>query len=314
MQSYFNTSKHSADIFKRAIRFMANNAINPTPINYAVVYEYCMPEESNEYNKNLKFTREIEDIINSSDGFNDVSGLKLYRKYIREIPENPQDIIDKTHDLPELFSSFIEKASNYLVYHVNLLENKSATEQQEAILDLRTMVKALEHDIKEIKTKHQRISSMVDQGGQKSLRDVFTGLYADKKAIELYEAMKSQGKKDVVILFFSFDGMSAVKKTFGEQVEEAIARHFVKSIANEIPESMEIYRWSADDGYLMMSYHEEALEQLAVKIKAAFNAKKLTHKFTKENITELITLKHATASTGKNLTLLVRSAKQRLRA
>lgn len=317
MKHYLETSEHSVELFKSAINLIYKHAIHPTPINYLICYEYCNNKNRDADDWYFKFQRDFDRIIEKSDGFHDVSGLKLYIKYFKDAPENPYDIIHKTQDLPEIIKTTSSLLRQHIKYHIALLEQPhNIVFSNESLTELNKKVRDVSVAANDIKNKYKAIKLMIEQDVSHKTRDYVTGLYNEKAVVSYYEELKEiedNGKNVYYLLFVKIKGIDKLRKLYGSTIEPAVARHFVSCVSSLIKEPQSLYRWSMDDAYLVFSQDAEQLQQLVFDMKNKFESKPLFHKLTNENVIDQTNLHYAILeTTGKSLVLALRLAHKNL--
>lgn len=311
MLDYFNSSAQANSVIKDIVNLMVKYKINPTPINYAVVYKYCLILSKPEENKNAGFVASISSVLVHNSVVDDISLLKIYRKYIKYVPETSVEVLDHLYNFPNLINSIVEKFSNYSAYQVSLSykEIDYLVEKEKILSELYQ----LEKEVDNIDYLHDRISELVLSGGVDTLQDVFTGLYTDHEIIVDFNYRYKQEEK-FYILLITIDGVSEVKNNFGDQMEEALARHFVRLVNPLIPDHIRLYRLISDDAYIVMSYSQEELNVIEDDIKKAFAAKELLHRSTGENLNEMIKIKSSVIQVSKPFKQSIKIAKQQLKS
>jgi GGDEF domain-containing protein len=210
-----------------------------------------------------------------------------------------------------MVNHFVEKFNNYAAYQVSLSykDDSNYHLEKQKLLD---ELYQLDKEINNLNYLHDRIQELVSSGGVDMLQDAFTGLYTDHEIISDFNH-RHKHNQIFYMLVIAIDGVTEVKHNFGDQIEEAIARHFVKIVKPLIPDSLRLYRWMADDIYIMMSASQEELEKIENDIKAVFISKQLLHKPTATNLNETLKIKSSITKALKYFKQSIKQAKQQLK-
>ncbi|XQW83713.1 GGDEF domain-containing protein [Thalassotalea piscium] len=207
MHTNKNNYNQAQQLSERALAFMANHAIAPHPINYAVIYHYVS-------NENIKLKEDIEKKLLIKGQIDDVFLEAKFNEYL-----------SASHHIENLLLSPFENTLNKTLDKIDA----QVTNEQDIAFNLKKVGKALSN-----LSQHQPLNSLINfivnlinnsQSQRKSLADELTHTFAEVKLLrtQLTES-REKSAIDTLTGLLNHRGCQSKLQTFDpEKVHSTIA-------------------------------------------------------------------------------------------
>jgi diguanylate cyclase len=285
MEKYLSTKGIAKGILMQVIQLFQTHRITPTPINYAVFYEFCMA-------KNQDILKAVNESFRSKDGFTDIVGYRIYQQYIKSVPDDIVHVTDEMSDASKNLAETLREVSTHIDTHIELIDAGASTEELSAELAaLKIDIEATQAKaviaVKEANAVQGKIAHVTNHVH----RDPITKLYSRVKIEHDYLLLKNSSVNPGLILF-DMDGFSSINKEHGALVGENLLRHIGK-LVKQVVGSNHAYRIGGHDEFCVMTgvpLEDPSLNVIANQISTLISAINLRRKGTTEIIAKDMTV------------------------
>jgi diguanylate cyclase len=306
MEHFLASRNMSNGILLEVIKLIKGKKILPTPINYAVLYEYVM-------GKNTHLIKIVNESFNSKDGFTDVVGYRLYQQFLKNIPEDMAQVSDDIMEASQNLLKTLKKTEEHLEEHLTLIKTDTPLENIEKLKGKLIDTKA---QAAEAITKANQATNQINHVSTMVNRDPVTKLRSMVKLQEDYKNLISTGARPCIIIF-DLDGFSEVNKAHGMLVSENFLR-IVGAKFKTIVGSKHAYRISGQDEFCVMTgggindpTHQTIINELTKEIGDIKIVSKTTREVLIKNIT-FTAVKVEGNSQFPNVSSLLETGKQEM--
>lgn len=283
-------------IFKHIQTTFVEQAINPSPMNYLVWYEYFKGEKP-------EFRQEMDKIINDPFGYNDRVGQRLFDEFIKtREPETNLDsafrrLLDALTRQISNWASNLEERQKELTSLAGQLNNpdlnpeelKTITSSmmtanasmQEDQESFSSTLSAAQGEIREL--RHQ-----LNQARKEAMQDELTQL-SNRRAFvqELESAMDTfiATPEKLHIIISDIDKFKRINDNFGHLVGDSILRYYANLMKKHSKPGQMIARYGGEEFIILLPHTtlEDAVNQ-ANTIREALENIVLKRKDTQENL------------------------------
>jgi diguanylate cyclase len=285
MEQYLQTKNIAKGVFMHVAQLFQAHKITPTPINYAVFYEFCMA-------KNQDILKAVNESFRSKDGFTDIVGYRIYQQYIKSVPDDMVHVSDDISDASKNLAETLREVSAHIDTHIELIDAGASTEELSAELAaLKIDIEATQAKaviaVKEANAVQGKIAHVTNHVN----RDPITKLYSRVKLEHDYLLLKNSSVNPRLILF-DMDGFSSINKEHGALVGENLLRHIGK-LVKQVVGSNHAYRIGGHDEFCVMTgvpIEDPSLNVIANQISTLISAINLRRKGTTEIIAKDMTV------------------------
>lgn len=277
MEHFLQTRESAKGLLMQILQAFKQHNVNPTPINYAVWYEYLLA-------RNPELQKSMNESLRAKDGFTDIVGYRLYQQYIKAMPEDMVYVNDQINEATKNLVESLQAVTAHIESHISLLEETSA---QEALLQLKETIHLTKKNAIESIKKAGKLAQQTSHVCNHIIRDPVTKLFSRAKLEHDYKVFRDCGSQPGLILI-DLDGFAEINKAHGMLVAENVLRH----IANLIKEVVSIdfaYRIGGHDEFCIMTgapMKDDSLSQIANQILARISEIRLVDKNTQAVIAE----------------------------
>jgi len=278
-------------IFDNLIVVFEEQAINPTPLNYYVWYEYYKGDKP-------KFRQEMDDILNDPFGYNDRVGRRLYDEFLCEDDEKGSEfdrafrrLIDLMVKKMNIWSKKLETHTQELdvcssklsdpnldAAQVKAITNtvlNAATDMHQSSLAFQEEMTQNSDEVKKLRLQliEARAEAMQDEltevGNRKAFNNALRELILDAE----------DAPETLCLIISDIDHFKKFNDTYGHLVGDSVLRYYASIMKKEKTDSETICRYGGEEFAILLanSSLEEAAEK-AEKIRKGIESAHLKRK------------------------------------
>ncbi len=277
MEQFLQTRDASKTLMMQVLQAFKQHNINPTPINYAVWYEFYMA-------RNLELQKCMNESLKAKDGFSDVVGYRLYQLHIKSMPEDIVHVNDEINEATKNLVQALQSVSAHVDSHIDIL---GEAQSHDALKHLKSTIKETKIKAVESMKKAGKLAQQVAHVCNHITRDPITRLFSRIKLEHDYKLLCDSGANPGLLLI-DLDGFSEINKTHGILVAENILRH-IASLIKQVTSAEFAYRIGGHDEFCIMTgaiISDPSLSQIANDIIKLISEIRLVDKNTQAVIAE----------------------------
>lgn len=292
---YDYSSQENQQFMHRIVKLMMQNKIAPTPINYAVFYEYTA-------GNNAALNAVIEQLISEKNPFERDTGLALYRKHVchatldsfDKINQDLQKIIERTgrsvietqQKAFEASDSFEEKSirlesiTNLEELRIVLTEIAGETKN---LIDTSDQFKSqLDAAHKEMEELRKELSKVKETASIDALTGLLNRGTFDETLTDLLE---QSSDKDICLTLLDLDHFKQINDKFGHLIGDNVLKYTASLLKKYAEKHHHVARYGGEElAIIMPDTSLSAAHDIAEKIRISLQNSKLKRKNSNESI------------------------------
>lgn len=241
MEQFLETRTAAKSLMMQVLQAFKQHNINPTPINYAVWYEFYLA-------RNLELQKCMNESLKAKDGFTDVVGYRLYQLHIKSMPEDMVHVNDEINEATKNLVQSLQSVTAHVESHLSIL---SEEQSQEALTVLKETIQETKTKAIESMKKAGKIAQQLSHVCNHITRDPVTRLFSRVKLDHDYKMLRDTGANPGLLLI-DLDGFSEINKAHGMLVAENILRH-IATLIKEVTSTNFAYRIGGHDEFCIMT-------------------------------------------------------------
>ncbi|WP_404355636.1 diguanylate cyclase [Methylotuvimicrobium sp. KM1] len=310
---YDYSTEENIQFMHRIVKLMMRNKITPTPINYAVFYEYTAS-----YNDNLKAA--VDQLIGENNPFDMETGLALYKKHIchaalvsfDKINHDIQRIINHTEKSVNETQQKASEASDSFEEKSIRLESITNLEELKTVLteiagETKGLIDTSDHFKSQLEAANQEMEQLrkeLSKVKEAATVDALTGLLNRGTFDEtLTNLLEESSDKDICLTLLDLDHFKQVNDKFGHLIGDNVLK-FTASLLKKYSEKHHyVARYGGEElAIIMPNTSLSAAQDIAEKIRTSLQNSRLKRKNSNESI-GTITLSIGIATRKQNDTI-----------
>lgn len=241
MEQFLETRSAAKSLMMQVLQAFKQHNINPTPINYAVWYEFYLA-------RNLELQKCMNESLKAKDGFTDIVGYRLYQLHIKSMPEDMVHVNDEINEATKNLVQSLQSVTAHVESHLSIL---SEEQSQEALTVLKETIQETKTKAIESMKKAGKIAQQLSHVCNHITRDPVTRLFSRVKLDHDYKMLRDTGANPGLLLI-DLDGFSEINKAHGMLVAENILRH-IATLIKEVTSTNFAYRIGGHDEFCIMT-------------------------------------------------------------
>lgn len=272
-----------------ALRLMASHNIAPTPLNYALWYDYA-----GAHNKAL--IEELDKAVSHQVTLDDATSEYLYRKYIAPLQEQEPESNNARMLLADILKVISAATDETEHYHRQIDEHIADLQSNVESVDLKDMVNAIVQSATGLKksgeTLHQNLSESraeievlrrnLQEATNEAQRDFLTGLFNRKAFDTLMDeliAFASKEKTPLTLLMIDVDYFKRFNDEFGHLIGDEVLKMVARLLKDTVKGTDVVARFGGEEFAVILPHTPlDGARVVAENIRRAIANKELKHK------------------------------------
>ncbi len=293
------TSNRESELAKNALAFLEQQAIAPTPENYAVGFFYVSGD-------NKELVREIDHAVAHNIPFTKETCGYLYNKFVIAASNEQQKTIDDAAlNAQKMLSEMLKAASGLTgdtksynksleVYMHQIGKNIDHPDVRAIFKDLmsstaqfRERSEAVSQKLEESTKEIENLKKQLEQVTHASQRDFLTGVYNRKTFEQLFDEQLSLVKeenKELCLLMIDIDHFKQFNDKFGHLLGDEVLKIVAHSLTNMLKGRDVVGRFGGEEFIVILpETNLDGAMRVAEIIRGSISSKELKQRNTGEN-------------------------------
>ncbi|WP_440903131.1 GGDEF domain-containing protein [Catenovulum sp. SX2] len=278
------------DLSKQALAWLDKYQIAPTPINYAVIYACCHPN-------NQSLRDELQQITQNNQVPDNYLLAQLHEKYLEESAHNNDETLSAVHKIIvglqlecEKSESSVDQYQSTLHSHANKLKMSDAHQSQTIVNSILSATEKVQHAQNEFKdnihASHASIESLKQKlktAQQQAQTDSLTNL-ANRRGMQTFLAKHSQSNH-LSALLFDIDNFKQLNDSYGHSIGDIILQKVAQQISKNLGSEHIAIRYGGEEFLVLMVNQDRAkVFMYAETVREAVEKLKLVHGKTRKRL------------------------------
>lgn len=298
ISSYEYTEEQNSHFLRQILQFITAHKILPTPINYAISYEYVS-------GSNQKLMVAVDLLLEQQKTIDEDSSIKLYRQYIcddsfesfNKINKGLESLIKNTR---ETVAATSQKASDagdaFEEQALTIASVKNTADLQKAISDivletngLADISKTLKNELDSANQEMEQLRSELVKVRASAATDALTGLMnrgAFDKALN--KLINQPNSSEACLTMLDLDHFKKVNDNFGHLLGDNVLKFTAKLLKKHAEPQHYVARYGGEElAIIMPKTSLKKAAEIAEKIRVALGSSRLKKKNSSESIGQI---------------------------
>lgn len=276
---YSQTSEDMRLFHQQTMDLMREFSATPNPINYHILYEYVLGDNS-------ALKEAVNKIRHKKEKWTDITGIRFTEQYFKE---NEREIISCEQNFIKNINHLSHKIHEHMDSHFELADDLDKNPNKASVIAmlLKKANRNISQDIRMSSQHIQATKSKLIKHKQQSLTDMVTGLHNEHHLREflpyIIKRNRSMGKT-LVLALMDIDQFSAYNDQHGHQVADALLQAYA-DVLRSLGEGTHAWRISADEFLLTIVVNNpNEIKELLGNIYQKISSLKMNSLTTKDEI------------------------------
>ncbi|WP_016956906.1 GGDEF domain-containing protein [Catenovulum agarivorans] len=298
----------AVELSKQALAWLDTYQIAPTPINYAVIYACCHPN-----NKNLR--DELQQLTKNNQVPDNYLLAQLHDKYLEESAHSDDDTLSTMHKIIISLQLECEKNETSVSQYQSTLHTEASklkmsdAQQSKAIVNsILSATEKVQHAQNEFKdnihASHASIESLKQKlktAQQQAQTDALTNL-ANRRGMQTFLA-KQMESVHLSALLFDIDNFKQLNDSYGHNIGDIILQKVAQQINKHLDAKHIAIRYGGEEFLVLMVNQDRAkVFMYAETVREAVEKLKLVHGKTRKRLPK-VTISVGLSLNAKQLTI-----------